>query len=148
MSTPMMPPPLPPLPEMPQLPELHELPDYKAQLIALLQAKNEELKSKNEELKSKNEELKSKNNKLKSKNNKLKSKNNKLKKEVDRAYNQEVKDMNEIQRLEEKIESEGKQEAATDAEMAQRRKEREGNTMVIRDGDTEWIVPRWLGEFC
>jgi len=26
--------------------------------------------------------------------------------------------------------------------------ESEDNTMVNRDGDTEWIVPRWVGELC
>ena len=41
--------------------------------------------------------LKTENKKLKSKNKKLKSKNKKLKKELDRAYKQEVKDMNETE---------------------------------------------------
>lgn len=60
----------------------------------------------------------------------------------------EFEDMNEIQHLKEKIESEGDQEAATAAEMVQCRKDREGNTIVVRDGDTEWILPRWMAEFC
>jgi hypothetical protein len=175
-------------PELPKLPTLSSQPtvtDNTTQLIALLKAKNKKLKSKNK--------------KLKSKNKKLKSKNKKLKKELDRAYKQEVKDMNEIKRLEdlietcqqvivseteenetqklsvedpdyepetesesetefedineiqhlkEKIESEGDQEAATAAEMVQCRKDRGGNTIVVRDGDTEWILPRWMAEFC